>query len=117
AGNSCQSPVSLANDEREGRAAGTVHHHRQIHHDAAEALRQEEGNLRLSVGGGTSICTAIGLAATLPLFSRRIGVPAGKLAGMKKLTCPGNTPLGCSVMSRSPNVTCTVDGELARLTP
>src|ERR1035438_4728282 len=27
-----------------------LHHHRQIHHDAAEALRQDEGNLRLSTG-------------------------------------------------------------------
>src|SRR5258708_7571013 len=36
--------------ERDRRAAGTVYHHRQIHLSAAETLRQNEGDLRLSVG-------------------------------------------------------------------
>src|ERR1035438_5434102 len=40
----------LPNGEREWRAAGSVHHHRQIHLAGAEARGEAEDNLRLSVG-------------------------------------------------------------------
>src|ERR1035438_4589614 len=46
------------------------------------------------VGGGTSISTSIGLAASTPLLSLRVAMPVGKFAGMKKLICVGRTPLG-----------------------
>ena len=61
--------------------------------------------------------SAIGFAAPLPLFNRRIAGPVGKFDGMKKLTCPGDMALGCSVIGWSPRVTCTPDGEFARFTP